>query len=51
MDFIICELFYGCEEIEWAIEEAKKIGLPVAATISIEADGDSSGIALGERVP
>lgn len=36
------------EEIEWAIEELKKSGLPVVATMAIGAEGDKAGVSLGE---
>ncbi|CAL4143434.1 unnamed protein product [Meganyctiphanes norvegica] len=48
VDFIICEFFQNCEEIEWAIEESKKSGLPVAASMCIGEKGDEKGTSLGE---
>ncbi|CAL4088391.1 unnamed protein product, partial [Meganyctiphanes norvegica] len=48
VDFIICEFFQYAEEIEWAIEEAKKSGLPVAATMCIGKLGGMCGTSLGD---
>ncbi|XP_066972849.1 betaine--homocysteine S-methyltransferase 1-like [Macrobrachium rosenbergii] len=48
VDFIICEFFMYVEEIEWAIEEVKKSGLPVAATMCISVRGDYAGVPPGE---
>ena len=36
------------EEMEWAIEVCKETGKPVAATMSIWAEGDQSGVSAGE---
>lgn len=36
------------EEIEWAIEEARKCGLPVAASMCIGKEGDVTGVSPGD---
>ncbi|KAK7071312.1 hypothetical protein SK128_028296 [Halocaridina rubra] len=48
VDFIICEFFMYIEEMEWVIEEVKKSGLPVAATMCIGTGGDHRGVPPGE---
>ncbi|KAK7071311.1 hypothetical protein SK128_028295 [Halocaridina rubra] len=48
VDFIICEFFMYVEEAEWVIEEAKKSGLPVAATMCIGTTGDYADVSPGE---
>ncbi|XP_050714848.1 betaine--homocysteine S-methyltransferase 1-like [Eriocheir sinensis] len=48
VDFIIAEFIFHIEEMEWAIEEALKTGLPVAATLAIDERGDHAGIPVGE---
>ncbi|XP_064097364.1 betaine--homocysteine S-methyltransferase 1-like isoform X2 [Macrobrachium nipponense] len=48
IDFIICEFFMHVEEMEWVIEEVKKSGMPVAATMCIGIAGDHSGVSAGE---
>lgn len=48
VDFIICEFFQYIEELEWTIEEAKKGGLPVVATMCIGVEGDHANVTPGE---
>lgn len=36
------------EELEWAIEEALKTGMVVAATMAISVKGDMNGVPIGE---
>lgn len=48
VDFIICEFFRYIEEMEWAIEEVKTSGLPVAATMCIGVTGDYAGVSPGQ---
>ncbi|XP_063609165.1 betaine--homocysteine S-methyltransferase 1-like isoform X1 [Penaeus indicus] len=48
VDFLIVEYYIYVEEIEWAIEEAKKYGLPVAASMCIGKEGDLTGVPPGE---
>lgn len=40
-------IFY-IEEMEWAIEEALKTGLPLATTMAICEKGDMAGVPAGE---
>ncbi|XP_071539803.1 betaine--homocysteine S-methyltransferase 1-like [Panulirus ornatus] len=47
VDFILCEMFFHVEELEWAIQEAKQTGLVVAATIAIGELGDLHGVLPG----
>lgn len=42
------QFFYHVEEIEWAIEEALKTGIVVAATLAIGVKGDMNGVPPGE---
>ncbi|KAK4289590.1 hypothetical protein Pmani_037450 [Petrolisthes manimaculis] len=48
VDFILAEFFRHCEELEWVIEEAKKTGLTIAATLTIGIEGDNNGVPPGE---
>ncbi|XP_068234768.1 betaine--homocysteine S-methyltransferase 1-like isoform X2 [Palaemon carinicauda] len=48
VDFIICEFFMYVEEMEWAIEEVTKSGLPVVASMCIGLKGDYAGVSAGE---
>lgn len=48
VDFLLAEYFEHIEEMEWAIEIAKKSGLPVAATMCIGPEGDLHGVSTGE---
>ncbi|XP_066972846.1 betaine--homocysteine S-methyltransferase 1-like isoform X2 [Macrobrachium rosenbergii] len=48
IDFIICEFFMHVEEMEWVIEEVKKSGMPVVATMCIGVTGDHAGVSAGE---
>jgi len=48
VDFILCEYFEHIEEMEWAIESARKSGLPVAASMCIGPEGDMHGVSAGE---
>jgi len=48
MDFLLCEYFEHIEEIEWAIEECLKTGLPVAANMCIGPEGDMHGVTAEE---
>ncbi|KAG0717645.1 Betaine--homocysteine S-methyltransferase 1 [Chionoecetes opilio] len=48
VDFLIAELYFCVEEIEWAIEEALKTGMVVAATMAIGETGDMAGVPAGE---
>ena len=42
------QYFSHVEEIEWAIEEAKKLGKPVAATMCIGPHRDRNDVPTGE---
>lgn len=42
------QFIYYVEEMEWAIEEALKTGLPVAANMAINEKGDHAGVSAGE---
>ena len=42
------QFFFHVEEIEWAIEEALKSGMVVAATMAISVKGDMNGVPIGE---
>ncbi|XP_063873392.1 betaine--homocysteine S-methyltransferase 1-like [Scylla paramamosain] len=52
VDFLIaefcCSCFFHVEEMEWAIEEALKTGLEVAATMGIGEKGDLNDVSAGE---
>lgn len=48
MDFLLCEYFEHIEEMEWAIEECGKSGLPVAANMCIGPEGDLHGVSAAE---
>lgn len=48
VDLILCEFFRNIEEMEWAIEHARTLGKPVAATMAISPKGDDSGVTIGE---
>jgi len=48
MDFLLCEYFEHIEEMEWAVEESKRSGLPVAASMCIGPEGDLHGITAAE---
>jgi len=48
VDFLIAEYFEHVEEAVWAIEELKKTGLPVAASLCIGPEGDLHGVSAGE---
>lgn len=48
VDFIILEFIFYVEEMEWAIEEALKTGLPLATTLAICDKGDMAGVPAGE---
>ncbi|KAK4293996.1 hypothetical protein Pmani_033347 [Petrolisthes manimaculis] len=48
VDFILAEFFHYVEEMEWAIEEARKSGLVVAASMSIGKWGDMAGVTPGQ---
>lgn len=45
---VLLQFIFHIEEMEWAIEEALKTGLPVAATLAIDERGDHVGIPVGE---
>ena len=42
------QYFEHVEEAVWAIEELKKTGLPVAASLCIGPEGDLHGVSAGE---
>lgn len=46
--FLLLQLYFHVEEMEWAIEEALKTGLDVAATMGIGEKGDLNGVPAGE---
>ncbi|XP_067937891.1 betaine--homocysteine S-methyltransferase 1-like [Watersipora subatra] len=48
VDFLVCEYFEHIEEMEWAIEEACKTGLPVGSTMCIGPEGDLHGVSTGD---
>eukprot|EP00662_Eupelagonemidae_sp_cell21_P049692 gene49692-29516_t len=48
VDFIICEYFEHVEESLWALEVAKKSGLPVAVNLCIGELGDMHGTSAGD---
>jgi len=48
VDLIIVEYFSNIKEIEWAIEFALSYNKPVAATMCIGPDGDTSGVSTEE---
>lgn len=45
---VLLQFIFYIEEMEWAIEEALKTGLPVAATMAICEKGDMAGVPAGE---
>jgi len=48
VDFLICEYYEHIEEMEWAIEIAKKTGKDVCANMCIGPEGDMHGVSAGE---
>ena len=42
------QYFEHIEEMEWAVEESKRSGLPVAASMCIGPEGDLHGITAAE---
>ncbi|XP_038071969.1 betaine--homocysteine S-methyltransferase 1-like [Patiria miniata] len=48
VDFLIAEYFEHVEEAVWAVEELKKTGKPVAATLCIGPEGDLHGVSAGD---
>jgi len=48
LDFVLCEYFEHMEETEWAIEECRRTGLPVAATMCIGPEGSLDGVSAAE---
>lgn len=48
VDFIICEYYEHIEEMEWAIEIAKKTGLAICSNMCIGPEGDMHGVTAGE---
>jgi len=48
VDFIICEYFEHVEESLWALEVAKKSGLPCALNLCIGEQGDMHGLSAGD---
>ena len=48
LDFLICEYFEHIDEMEWAIEECVRSGLPVAASMCIGPEGDMHGVSAGD---
>ncbi|XP_042892141.1 betaine--homocysteine S-methyltransferase 1-like [Penaeus japonicus] len=48
VDFLLVEYYNYVEEIEWAIEEARKSGLAVAASMCIGREGDLADVPPGE---
>lgn len=45
---VLLQFIFHIEEMEWAIEEALKTGLPLAATLAINEKGDHAGVPVGE---
>lgn len=45
---VLLQFIYHVEEMEWAIEEALKTGMVVAATMAISVKGDMNGVPAGE---
>jgi betaine-homocysteine S-methyltransferase len=45
---VLCRYFEHVEEMQWAIEVAKEVGLPVAASMCIGPEGDMHGNSAGE---
>ena len=48
VDFMLAEYFEHVEEMEWAIEVLKEMGVPVAANMCIGIEGDLHGVSTGE---
>lgn len=48
VDFLLAEYFEHVEEAEWAVEELKKSGLPVACSLCIGPEGDLHGVSTAE---
>jgi len=48
VDFLLAEYFEHVEEAEWAVEELKKSGLPVACSLCIGHEGDLHGVSTSE---
>lgn len=48
VDFLLAEYFEHVEEAEWAVEELKKSGLPVACSLCIGPEGDLHGVSTSE---
>lgn len=48
VDFLLAEYFEHVEEAEWAVEELKKTGLPVACSLCIGPEGDLHGVSTSE---
>lgn len=48
MTEVLLQFISYVEEMEWAIEEALKTGLPLAATMAINEKGDLAGISVGD---
>lgn len=44
----LLQFFRHCEELEWVVEEAKKTGMVVAATLTISSMRDDNGVPPGE---
>ena len=42
------QFFFYVEEAEWAVEELKTTGKPVAITLGIGPSGDRAGVPTGE---
>lgn len=47
-DYGLLQFIFYIEEMEWAIEEALKTGLPIATTMAICYKGDMAGVPAGE---
>jgi len=48
VDFLLAEYFEHVEEAEWAVEELKKSGKPVACSMCIGPEGDLHGVSTAE---
>jgi len=48
VDFLLAEYFEHVEEAEWAVEELKKTGKPVACSLCIGPEGDMHGVSAGD---
>lgn len=48
VDFLICEYFEHVEESLWALEAAKKSGMPCAVNLCIGEEGDMHDVSAGE---